>query len=225
MLEEKTYTHAEIAEILDTHVNTNIANKLRRYGVEFSIQGRGRNALFTILHVPNTAAFKLFCITELGFPAQSDFTKLRNFLYYFLCDDSFRMIPMEMMEERLRETNHPASRQTISRWIDRLCRLELIYPYGEIVYFRVTKQNKQQTHTTVTKEEYSAAWKIYWQCKEDGYDSRAAYTTMYAAFGGVPRKQHTIEENVFYLETLETLTKLICATVLDEIVDQTKAVN
>ena len=48
---------------------------------------------------------------------------------------------------------------------------------------------------------------------------------MYAAFGGVPRKQHTIEENVFYLETLETLTKLICATVLDEIEDQTKAVN
>ena len=91
MIEEKAYTRQEMRELLNTNANNqSIKRMLERRGYEFSFEGRGGNAVFTITKLPSK--FKLFCFEELNVRPQTDFIKLRNFFYYYLDDEDFRSI-------------------------------------------------------------------------------------------------------------------------------------
>ena len=207
MLELRKYTYAELSAYLRANRNQTIERKLERYGIEFSGDGYGNAKTYTITAIPYP--FKVFCVFDLNFPPQTDFVKLRDFLFYLLGDEVFCGLPMEVMEEYLRMGGHGASRQTISNYIRRLEDNELIHLGGEYVYYRVYKEFGVQTHQTITREEYCEAWKIYFDCKARHYDSRASYSCMYNKFGGVPRKQRKIEGNAFHADELNTLEKMV----------------
>lgn len=213
MLETKTYPAGELFAIMRTRNKSATDGKLNNYNISYTSEGRGNRLTYTITNIPDR--FKVFCVFDLNFSPQIDFRKLRDFIFYLLGDDDFNWRPMEMMEEYLRIAKRGMSRQTISGYIRRLERLNLIAG-TDFVYYRVYKEFGVQKHEIVTKEEYSAAWGVYWAKREQGYDSRAAYSVMYNSFGGVPRKQRKLEQNALEGDTLNMLSELVAESYLSE---------
>ena len=99
MIEIRTYTYDEMSAILGTRSNQGIKRKLDKYEIECHISGRGCYMKYDIINIAKP--FTVCCITELGMPAQTDFYKFRNFLYYFMNDDEFRWLPDEIIESRI----------------------------------------------------------------------------------------------------------------------------
>lgn len=62
-----TYKKSELAQIFGSTSNQAINRKLGRYGVKFSVAGRGEQAVYQIQKIADK--FKIFAITELGFDA------------------------------------------------------------------------------------------------------------------------------------------------------------
>lgn len=215
MLEERLYEFDEIAAYLHANTNRTIGNKLTRYKVEYQEEGvRGKPHTFSITKINDP--FRVFCVFDLGLSPQTNFTKFRDFVFFLLTDDDFSWRPMELMEEYLRRFANGPSRQTISNYLTVLKDRELIALNGDYVYYRVYKDIDVQKHEIVTKEAYSQAWAVYWQERNEGADSRLAYCVMYSFFNGVPRKQHKIEQNVFYANTLDYLEELATNSFLAE---------
>ena len=61
-----------------------------------------------------------------------------------------------------------------------------------------------------TREEYSRAWREYWQDKEKGCPAGEAIMFMCMKYGGVARKQAIIEFNGIYNNTLNALNDMVC---------------
>ena len=205
MLELKKYTKAEIAAILNTRNKQGITRKLDRYGITYIAEGRGDGLTITITAIPNR--FKVFCITELGFPAQCDFQKLRNFFFYFFADgDTFRSFPDEVMETLLSERGKRVSRQTIAGWKRRLDRLEIIHlSQSEYIYYFAFKKHQRMCEHT----EYVKAWGEYWDNKRAGMPTYDAIEIMRFDYGGVARKQPLAQINGIHANTIHTLQDLI----------------
>lgn len=221
MLELRSYGNTELFEYLGTKNNSDTAKKLKRYNVEYTTEGRGKDCVYTITAI--NEPFRLFCVFDVGLDPRMDFTHFRDFMYLLLCDDDFNWRPAEMMEQSMRERGTPASRQTIGKWLKRLENTNLFSRAGEPVYYRVYKYFGVQEQEIVSKEEYADAWKIYFDCKARGYDSPAAYSAMYNAFGGVPRKQLRFEQNGIYGEQLNRLTDIVVNEVMKEVGDLSKS--
>ena len=166
------YKKSELTQIFGSKSNQAISRKLDRYGVKFSVAGRGEQAVYKIRQMDDK--FKIFAITELGFDANTDFQKLRNFYFYFFNDEEFQTLPDEMKEARMRENNRDISRQTIAKYLDRLVEHNYIAYLGgdDFVYYFAHKGKLR----TVEKSEYSRAWREYWSDKESGMDY---YTAIY----------------------------------------------
>jgi len=208
MLECKTYTYLELSQYLHCTDIQGTERKLKSYGIEYTASGRGKNRKYNITKITNP--FKVFSVFEVGLDPHCDFMKFAYFVYLILCDDTFNGMGAEMMEAYLRDKPINISRQTISKYIDYLSGCNLISAARtNCVYYKVYKRYGVQCHEDITRKEYAEAWKIYWECIKDGYESRAAYSTMYNAFGGVPRKHPLIELNVFYRDITDWLTELL----------------
>ena len=216
MLEEKKYSQPEMAKLLNTPKNENIKRKLERYGVEYVCEGRGASATFSIQPLSDFLKFKLFCILDLSFPAQMDFSKLSHFLYYLFNDEDFIKCPMEKMEAILTEKGTTISRQTIANWIKKFSNLNLFDTCGDPTYFRVIWEDGKKRHEEVSREEYAKAWKIYWDCKNKEYDTAAAASAMMSEFNGFPRKQRKIEFNGIEKDTIEKLSELSLNAFIEE---------
>ena len=74
---EKTYSRNEMFQIFKSKSKQSLERKLARYGVSFTVNGYADRAVYTITALEN--AFKLFAILELGFDANTDFTKLHDY--------------------------------------------------------------------------------------------------------------------------------------------------
>lgn len=120
MLEVRTYSYAELSEIMGTRDPQGISNRLKRWGVVFTKSGRKPNITFQITEI--TDPFKVFCILDLGCPAQTDFNKMANVFYYILNDEQFRELPDERLELLFAQQGQPVSRQTISNYFAYLIR-------------------------------------------------------------------------------------------------------
>lgn len=214
MLEKKNYTLAELSAYLQTKGKSATDKKLKRYGITYTINGQGRDSIYTITGISDP--FRVLCVFDLMFDPHTDFAKLRDFFFYLLGDPDFAWRPLEMMEEYLRIAGHGISRQTLSKYVAHLDTLNIVCPAGDTVYYKVHKRFGVQEHEIITKEEYSKAWSIYWDCRRKGYDTRPAYNAMYSSFGGVPRKQRTLERSAFYLPTLDLLEKMVTDSFLAE---------
>ena len=197
--------------------------KLTAYGYEYSSSGRGKTRVYTITALPDAFhQFRSFCVFSLGFDPNTDFRKLRDFVVYLFADEDFNWRPEEAMEEYLRLEGRGISRQTIASYKKRLEAHYIIDTvFGDFVYYKVYKKFGAQTHEVITKEEYSKAWRLYWQWREEHPedDSTPAYSFMYSIFGGVPRKQRRIQDNLFGKEKADILYDLAVKSILDEVAD------
>ncbi|MBQ8787030.1 MAG: hypothetical protein IJZ61_05300 [Oscillospiraceae bacterium] len=150
MIEERVYTQEELSEILGTIEVKNIKAKLERYNVDFTATKVEESYVFDIHRINDK--FKVFCILELKFPAQTNFSKLKYFVYYFFNDNDFNILSHSLMAQRLNDIfGKVFSRQTISRWINALEKQNLFYSgSSEYRYFSVYKGASKE----ITHEEY-----------------------------------------------------------------------
>ena len=205
MLELRDYGFPELSAYLHTADNQGTQRKLKNYGVSFTVKGRGKDAIYTIQEI--TQPIKVFAVFDVGISPQTDMKKFSYFLYEMLCDDEFSGMGAEMMEEYLRDKPTAISRQTISKYLKSISATGIVdVSNTDFVYYRVKKHFGCQTHETVSREEYASAWRVYWQLKNEGYDSASAFQAMYNDFGGVPRKHGIIEKNGFYNDLIDWLT-------------------
>ena len=212
MLELRDYSKAELVEIFGTEDAQGLKRKLQRYGIKFQTTGRGRTLTFTITETADP--FKVFCIDELGYDGRTDFVKLRNFLYCFLNDDEFRAMPDEVKEQRMKESGKPMCRQTIAGYIAKLDAQNLIdRNSGEYIYYFAYKD----TQRIATRQEYSEAWKEYWEAKAAGANSIEAIGFMRFLHGGVARKQAIPQINGIFLEKLNRLNAAVCQSIENEL--------
>lgn len=207
------YKKSELAQIFGSTSNQAINRKLSRYGVQFSVAGRGEQAVYQIQRIEDK--FKIFAITELGFDANTDFKKLRNFYYYFFNDEEFQTLPDEMKEARMREGNKDVSRQTIARYENKLVKYNYIAYLGgdDYIYYFAHKGKRR----TVKRPEYSRAWREYWEDKESGMDSRTAIFNMIMHYGGVARKQAIPTLNAIYLKKIDEMLSYIEESIEDDV--------
>lgn len=207
------YRKSELTQIFGSKSNQAINRKLDRYGVKFSVAGRGEQAVYKIQQMDDK--FKIFAITELGFDANTDFQKLRNFYFYFFNDEEFQILPDEMKEARMRENNRDISRQTIAKYLDRLVEHNYIAYLGgdDFVYYFAHKGKRR----TVEKSEYSRAWREYWSDKESGMDYYTAIYNMIVHYGGVARKQAVPTVNAIYGKKIDEMLSYIEQSIENEI--------
>lgn len=212
MLEVRQYTKNEIAEILHTNDNQGIQRKLDRWGIKFSVTGRGDNRVYIIQKIPEKCEFKILCMTDLGMNAQTDFALFRNFVYYFMNDQDFRWLPDTALEQKLTERGSHISRKTIGDYKRCLERANLIHESGEYVYYFAAKGNRR----IVEAEEYKAAWDKYWQYRVS-LDSTEAMARIFAEYGGYPKRSSIITGNAFTQALWDKLNALACAGVEREL--------
>ena len=217
MLECKKYSALELRRMMQAGNNDSLKKKLDRYNIDYSWSGRGNKAYFQIYEIPDP--FKVYCVFNLGFPNNSDFTKLSYFLHFFFERPDFSWKSMEMMEEELRHERFGMSRQTISKYLKHLEKLNYISRGSDFVYYKVYKKYGAQTQEQITKEEYSYAWRLYFEYREQHPEDNSipAYSYMYSRFGGVPRKQAKYEENGITLKQLEYLLSLVADRIADDL--------
>ena len=198
--------------------------KLENYGYGFTSDGTGRKRIYTIISLPDAFhRFRSYCSFALGFPPQTDFGKLRDFVYCLFGDDDFNWRPAEMMEQYLRVSGRGMSRQTIGTYLKRLEKLDIINPYnGDFVYYKVFKKDGVQEHEIISKEEHGKAWKYYWDYRNahPEQDSIPAYCYVRTKFGGSPRKQRRIEIQGWSKREADILYSLAADSILEEVSDE-----
>ena len=203
MLEVKTYSIQEMREILKSETKKQIDKKLNRYAVEFEVTGRGEKVSYTIKKFNDP--FKVFCITELDFKAQTNFKLLLYFMYHFFCDEVFMSLPDNRKEKMMDCYNHYVSRQTIAKYENQLIKVNYVAKTGECYYYFATKDTMIMT----TKETYCEAWDKYWEYRALGEDGFMSMQGVKRIYGGAPEKRYIIQENAFFLEKINTLITII----------------
>lgn len=160
------YAKPEMTRIFGTKDKQGLDRKLNRYGISYEVCGRGEGAVYKIKSM--TDPFKVFAITELGFDANTDFTKLRNFYYHFFEDEVFMAMPDEVKEVRMRKMGQDVSRQTIATYTRRLEANDLINRNTKnfIYYFAYKQEQRMCDHA-----EYVQAWYEYWDDIDSGLNS------------------------------------------------------
>ena len=117
----------------------------------------------------------------------------------------------------MRSKGYSISGQTNSKYREHLKSLGYIGD-GDYIYYRVYRdENDKQQYQQIKKEEYCWAWRLYWEKREEGWDSEGAYAYMYSALGGVPRKQAVAEQNGIYLKQLNYLFDLVSNSIEKEV--------
>lgn len=208
MLTIATYTKQDLVNEFHTERIDSIKRSLTRLGYEFETNGKnGKNLRLTITKAPNT--FKTFCVSELGIPAQSDFRILRDFFYYFFCDEEFQQLPVEEMARVLERDGKAISRQTISKWIQFLENKNIINKSQECLYFATIATDISKEALEITREEYLKAWQVYWNIRREGGSYNEAFNAMCSVNGGAVYKKPMIEENGFYSSLIDSLVELL----------------
>lgn len=209
MLEIKTYTNIELAEVLGGSSSRQaLKKKLDRYKIEYEIIGRGNNIKFEIKRIDNP--FKIYCITELGIPAQSDFETMLYFYYFYFCDDEFGCMTAEEKQEFMDKKEHYISRQTSRTWEKYLEKKQWIaFSDDECIYYF----SKGGEHKVTTQEKYRKAWKMYWSMVEQGCGSGEAMLVVSSKYGGVPRKHPLPQKNAFHLGEIDDFIVLIVSEI------------
>ena len=205
MLEVKTYTKQEMTVILGTTDNQAIRRKLERYEVKYTSDGWGKKRTFTITHIENK--FKLFCITDLGISAATNFESLRDLYYYALNDENFERYPYAEMEDIFKAKGYCLAASTISSYLRILEKNDIIDLHiGDFFYYASYGGYRWE----IPQELYSKAWVTYFQCLESGkYDKRAARAVMIEIAGGQPLKRRKLTVNAFYLDKNSQFNELI----------------
>ena len=203
MLDTRTYTREELIEIFKTDRLDSIRAKLKRQGYEFIAEGRGKTATVTITKQP--LRFRRFCIDELGYAPQTDFGKLKRFLYKYMFDDEFIQLPYNGMKDIILQDTL-ISNPTITNYVKKLYTNNMIGT-GEHNYYSINKF--MGTYTPITEEQYKEAWKIYWEHRHAGADYHIALVEMCQHVNGYPFKNDKIIFNAFEMAKIAELEEIL----------------
>ena len=89
-LEMRAYPIGMLSGPLRTNGKQATDRKLAAYGYGFTSAGTGTKRVYTITALPDALQrFKFFCVFSLGFDPNTDFRKLRDFVFYLMGDDDF----------------------------------------------------------------------------------------------------------------------------------------
>ena len=202
MLENRLYTRIELTELFKTDRLDSIKAKLKRQGYEFTTSGRGETACVTITKQP--LRFRRFCIDVLGFAPQTDFKRLKKFLYKLMFDEEFRQLPFVGMKEYMIQTFY-ITNQTLCRWVQTLYDNNLI-TFCEQIYFSINK-NRLDMYRPIEEKEYKKAWKLYWDNRENGYHE--AFVKMCQSVEGYPFKKEILIFNDLESDKIDTLAEIL----------------
>lgn len=210
MLKITTYTKQELVDLFHTTKVCNITRSLDTMGYKYRTNGRkGENYRLTILELP-ADAFKIFCMDELGFSANTDFRTLKRFLYFFFCDEDFQQLPIGEMERLMQKENAYITRQTIAKWIQFLKEKNIINESdSEYNYFATVVTEISTESLSITKELYLKAWRAYWNVRKTGGCHEEAFRAMHSVNGGAVFKKRMVEPNGFYSKLIDALVKTI----------------
>ena len=206
ILEEKLYEKSAIEELLGTYSRQGVTRKLDRYNVDYEISGRGDYKI-DIKAIPDK--FKMFCITELRVPAQTDFDKLKYFLYFFFCDEEFQRIPNDTKQTFMSEHGVYVSRQTMTKWINLLHDRNWINIGSTYRYYFAYDGNIEETD----QESYNKAWNEYYAISREYKDCYLGVAHVINNFGGMPKKHPLPDQNAFYAKEIQTLTDLVTESI------------
>lgn len=206
MLNMRTYTREELKELFHTDRIDSIKSKLNRQGYIYEASGRGQELILTITGLP--PRFKTFCIEKLNFAPQTDFERLKVFLYHFFFDDDYRQLPIVTMA-RILTNEFYISYQTLSNWIDKLEKANLIHrSFAEFNYFAFGKDESGNDITIpITEKMYKEAWRAYWQGNEISYCE--ALACMNSVVNGTPQKFGVIDSNAFEEQMIDELKDIL----------------
>lgn len=206
MLDLKTYTRQELIELFKTDRLDSIKGKIKRQGYEYTTDGRGKTFTLTITKLP--FHFRNFCIEELGFAPQTDFKKLKKFLYRFFFDKEFQQLPSSAMAREL-ETDCQVTYQTINRWMEKLFEQSMIFrSLWEFNYYSHGRDYDGNIITfPIDRQTYREAWKAYWENKDYGYTE--AVNSMLIVSKGTPEKLGKLLENAFGGKKIDKLKEIL----------------
>lgn len=202
MLDTKTYTRQELIDIFKTDRLDSIKGKIKRRGYTYTTSGRGDTFTLTITGLP--PRFREFCIERLGFAPNTDFERLKIFLYYFFFDEEFRQLPVGAMAWAIEKEMY-ITYQTFSRWIHKLIDKGIIC--RSTIEFNYYACNSNQMPIRITKELYREAWKAYWGEREYGYCH--SMSNMMRVAGGKAHKFGVILDNGFAEDTIIELKEIL----------------
>ena len=145
---------------------------------------------------------------QLGFAPQTDFERLKVFLYNFFFDDDYRQLPIVTMA-RILEKEFYISYQTLSNWIDKLEKANLIHrSMAEFNYYAFGKDEcGNPIEIPITEQLYKKAWNEYWKGNEYSYCE--ALACMNEVIKGTPKKFGVIDLNAFDEQTIEALKSIL----------------
>lgn len=211
MLDKRTYKLCEMQAYLGTERLDCIKSKLKTIECEYTTTGRGEERTFTVTKLPNR--FKEMCIYELGFKPQTDFEKLKDFLYNYFFTDGFMTLPIQEMENVLRDAGTPVSRQTFKDWIKQLEKEELmLLDTDDCEYYSCYHdKNKQYRVKKITETEYKNAWKEFFRRREDKRSTEKSLAKhMRKQIGGKAVKCPKPKANAIHYDKLRELMQLVC---------------
>ena len=206
ILEEKLYEKNDIEKLLGTYSRQGVTRKLDRYNVEYEISGRG-NYKIDIKRIPDK--FKMFCIIELRMPAQTDYDKLKYFMYYFFCDEEFQRLPNDAKQPFMAEHGVYVSRQTMTKWINLLHNRNWINIGSNYRYYFAYNGNIKEAD----QNEYNKAWKEYFAISREYNDCYLGVAHVINEFGGMPKKHPLPDQNAFYSKEIQALIDLVTESI------------
>lgn len=206
MLDVRSYSRHELIELFGTDRLDSIKAKLKRQGYKYTTTGRGDTFTLTIESCP--PEFRNFCINELGFAPQTDFNRLKYFLYRFFRDPEFQQMPVSEMERVLNRENMYVSQATIANWIRKLIEADLVWrSFADFNYFAVNDLRRDKQFWFIDRETYVEAWKAYFAERDLGYTYSGG--RLYEVAKGTPHKIGKIIENAFALDKLNKLMDIL----------------
>ncbi len=222
MLEIKEYTGPEIAAELGISLSVKnlrscIKGKLDRLGIDYHIDGNGKNATYTI--VSNLLdEFKVYCMEHFGCAPNTDFRKMRDVFFFALNDPDFLALPDTEKEQFLDKRANHVNRGSISNYLGKLVGANYLGG-GDYIYLVVNKDEKgNHISEQISMEQYKKGWKLYWDTREiTGGNYTFAYYQMRKFLGGHPLKRLVPLQNGIMASEIDELQKAIIASYENDI--------
>lgn len=215
MLEKRIYTRSELIELFKTDRLDAITNKLTRAGYIFNRSGRGNNATVEILDLPREDKFKQYCIETLRFSPQTDFRRLKLFLYLFLEDDDFMTLQFNEMAQEMIDRGVSISKPTVSNYFHHLQEIDWTFSDNfEYVYYLYDVRIGENRY--ITQEEYKAINKEFWKMVKSGEQTyQNALRIIQERYGNKPRKRPKEVKTAFFSHQYKAVMDLIEQDMMD----------
>lgn len=209
MLEKRKYTRSELIEIYKTDRLDAIKARIQRAGYIFQSSGRGKGYTMEILDLPKEDELRQYCREILGFSAQTDFTKLKYFLFFFLENEEFMTLQYNQMAQVMNDHGIEITQQTISNYFQHLQTIGWIH-IGRFDYVYFLYDEAQGETRYISREEYCAINKEFWQLiKGQKYTWQEAAAEIRRKYGNKPRKRPKAEKTAFFLDQYQRVWDLI----------------